>query len=157
VVVLEPGQRRPVDPLGDRVGELPVDGAVVIPVVGIVTDPGESGVTQRPEHLVAEPVVVPLYLPVAEPDSFERVALAVAVRRDRHAPVLVDRSPVGTAVAPGDPPSVDLAHDGVQSRGQPAPRTVDLDPVSGLAVTVRLPVRDHDEAVVPVCRRSPVP
>jgi hypothetical protein len=156
VVVLEPDQAAGAADGRGRLRELPVDRPVALPVVVDVVHLADEVVTQRPEHLVAEPQVVPLDLAVGQPDAPEFVRRVV--RRYRHAVAVVDGRPVGVPVAPGHPGAARPAEHLVQRLGQAADRPVDVDLPVPVLVAVRLAVRHDDEVVAAgdAGRRTPV-
>ena len=157
VVVVEPDDRPGVGRIGDGVGEALVDALVVVPEPGIAVDVGQRGVTDGPQHPVAEAVVVVVDLLVGEPEPFEGVLPLALPRRDRDLSVLVDDVGVRVAVAPGDPRAVHLAHDRVETGRQPAGGCVDCYPVTVVVVgvAVGLAIRENEKFLARDTGRGP--
>ena len=130
--------------LTDGVGELLVDGLVVLPVLASEDGAGVREVAERPEALVGEAVVVALLFFGREPDPPDEVGLFAG----RHAdpPVLVGRLSVRGAAAVGDPDSGAGAHDRLERGDETARRMNDDDTaVLGPFVDVGFPIRDDDD------------
>src|SRR5204862_4148156 len=111
----------------DGVGEAAVHRLVVRPVPGADHGALVRDVTERPEALVGEAVIVALLLLFREPHAPD----AIRGFLGRHHPVvlLVDRVAIGRAPAVRDPGPGAGAHDRLERGHQAARRALELHPV----------------------------
>ncbi len=147
VIVLHEDDRiGPLDLLADGLCEPPVHALVLQPVRRAELRPRVRVVTERPEALVREPVVVAPLLLLREPHPPERVRLLAG--RNPHPVVPVHRLAVCRAAAVRDPRPGARAHHRLERGDEAARRVDDADrSVRPALVHVRLPVRDDHDAV----------
>ena len=125
--------------------ERPVHPDVLLPVRRPEDGAHVGDVTQRPQSLVCEAIVVAGFLVLAQPDAAELIRRLL--RRHAHAVVGIHDVPVGGPTTVGEPRAGTGAHDRLQGRDQAARRSPDDDRIVPADVDVRLPVRHHDHLV----------
>jgi ferredoxin len=115
----------------------------------------EDDVTQWPQPFVREAVVVAVLLLVAEPEAPQGVARRR--RRDSNAVAQIDDVAVRASAAVCDPCAAACPHDRLDRRDEAAGGDLQLDPVRGRIVDIRLPVGHHDDFRTGqlVCERLP--
>ena len=127
----------------DHVGELGVDLLIGAPIARAKRRPHVRQVAQRPESLVGEAVVVPLFLLLGEPHAAQGVGRIIR----RHADVVeaVHRLAIRVAGAVRDPHAGAGAHDGLERRDHAARGHLHHRAVVGIEVMdVGLAIR-HDD------------
>jgi hypothetical protein len=128
-----------------RLGEAPVDLAIVFPVGGAEQRAFVRQVAQRPQALVRKAVVVTLLLFARQPHALERVARILG--RDREPAVGVGTGAIGVAGAMRDPhPAAGLQHR-IERGHQPAGRHDGARLAVAPLVHVRLAIAHHDQLV----------
>ena len=139
----------------DRVREPRVDVAVVLEIARAERGAHVRDVTQRPQALVGEAVVIPALFLGREPDAPDLVERLPG--RHRHAVVAIDGLAVGAAAAVRDPGPRARAHHGLERGDEAAGRVLDADSLRRAHVDIRLPVghRDHVVAVQLAAQRRP--
>ena len=145
VVVLDEdrGVRDP-DFFADRRGETRVDVAIRGPVLGAKLRTHVNEMTERPEPLVGEPVVVRGEGRLLEPEPAQLVRRAL--RRHEHSVRLVDDLAIGRPGAVRHPDPVALAHQRVECDSHATGRGRRHDAAAlVLAMEIRLAIGDHDQ------------
>ena len=130
----------------DGAAEVCVDGLVLLPVTAAERGADVDDVTQRPQGLVGEAVVVAALLLLGQPHAPERVARLAGRHHD--APVRVHHLAVGRARAVSDPGASDRAHDRIHRGHETARRTRPADLALVELVEVGLAVGHDDEVAV---------
>ena len=105
--------------------ELSVHFLIMLPVAGAEERPRVGDVAQRPNSLVREPVVVPLFLLFGEPDSAQGIARII--RRNDQPVIRVHHLRVGVARSMRHPRSIAGAKHGLKGGNQAAGRHIDFD------------------------------
>ncbi len=143
-----------VDLVADGVSEALVDLAVLLPVRGTKLGARVGDVTEGPESLVGEAVVVPGLLLLGEPHPAHHVRLLPG--RHLHPVAGVRRLAVGRTASMRDPHARARAHHRLERRHQPARRVHDAGASArGLLVDVRLAVGDdHHPLALEVLRQD---
>ena len=149
VVVLDPYHRAPVADLGllgDRVREADVDGTIALPVLAPELEMLDEHVTEGPQRLVGEAVVVAVDVRRIEPDAAQGVGRVVG--GNAKTPLSIGDLPVARAGAPRNPGPMDASHRRIERRHQPTRGLLDGDPGRAPDVLVGLAVGDEDELAV---------
>ena len=126
--------------LAEELVDLPIDG----PVPRIVDRPGEHHVTERPEPLIGEAVVVAVFLGLGQPHPAKRVARIVGW--NTYVVVPIDGPAIGIAAAVRHPDAAGGAQDRFERRHHAAGRRHALDASTAVAMLIGLAVADEDEA-----------
>src|SRR5262249_52416820 len=132
------------DLVQDGLGELLVDAAILLPVVGVEARPRAGDVAKGPERLVGHAVVVPLLLLLAQPDAPQGVGGFLG--RDPHPAAVVGHGAVGVAAPVRHPGAATGAQHGVEGGGQTARRPRAADGLALVDVYEWFPVGHDDEA-----------
>ena len=129
-----------------RAREQAVGRGVLLPVGRAEYRAHVRDVTQRPQPLVGEPVVVARLLLLGQPDAAELVEWLRGGRRDRNAVVRVHHLAVCRAAAVRDPRARARSHDRFERGDEPTRRPPDGDVAPPVLshMDVRLAVRDDD-------------
>ena len=148
VVVLHQHDRIVGARLGDdRVGEPPVDGAIVLEVARSERRAHVRVVAERPQSLVGKAAVVAGLLVGAEPDAPQPVRRRLG--RNVDAIVGIDGLAVGRAAAVRDPGARARTHHRLQRGHEAAGRALDADALGGPDMDERLAIADGDDVVAP--------
>src|SRR5579864_5451345 len=123
-----------------------VDFAIRLPVLGTKYRPGEHNVTERPQGLIGEAVVVSLFLAWAQPNAPQGEAWIF--RRNAHMVEPIYGSPIRITTSVCDPGAATGAHDRIEGHRQATGRLHAFDRSCDAAMYVRLPVRYQDELVI---------
>ena len=119
VVVLNEDNRRTIaDLLEHGLRKSAIDLAVGLPVAFVELRARVGDVTERPDRAVGQPVVVAVFLFLAQPDAAKRVGRAIG--RDSDTALGVGHFAIGRAAAMRHPCAAPRAHHGVEGRHQPA-------------------------------------
>ena len=145
--------------LEHHVGKAAVDGHILPPVALVEHRPRVGDVTQRPQRIVRDAVVVAVLLLRLQPHAAQRVLRLV--RRNREASRRIRRLEIAAPVAMRDPRAAARLHHRIERRHQSARRLLPVDahlvaltqhPASQPAahghmflVHVGLPIRHHHE------------
>ena len=146
IVLNEDGGGASVYFLNDLLGKGAVDGGVGFPVGLLEGGFDEGVVTQGPQPLVGNAVVVALLLLGGQP--YETEGVGGVVGGDHYAVLVVHCQVVAGAAAVGDPSSSALLHQGVNSGGDAAGRDTDAQLAVNQLVNVGLTVGNDDNPVV---------
>jgi len=125
-----------------RVGEPAVDGEVGVPVRRAKDRARVRDVAQGPQAAVREPVVVPGFLLLGEPDAPDPVSRALG--RHHHVIARIRRFAVGVAAAVSDPCSRARPHHRLERGHKPARGPLHLDAIVAPHVDVGLPVGNDE-------------
>ena len=129
----------------DGIGELRVDGPILIPVGGAERRPHVGDVAQRPQPFVGEAVVVALRCSARQPQAADPVRRIVGRHGD--AVVAIDDLAIGAAAAVRDPRAGAGAHHRLERGDEAAGRLLHVNPLRRLDVDVRLAIGDDDDVV----------
>jgi len=131
---------------GRRVREAQIHRTVAIPELGAVLVVMDEHVTQRPQRLVREAVVVRIDFVVLQPDPTQRIGFFA--RRHHQTTRCVRGLRIRGTRTPCHPCSMNASHGGIESGHQTASGLLDLDALDAAHVLVWLAIRDENELAV---------